>query len=83
MKSVLARVITDEVDAGIVYVTDARAAGDDVTTIPIPAGSNVSTDYQVAVVTDAAQAELADEFVALVSGDAGRDTLADLGFLAP
>jgi molybdate transport system substrate-binding protein len=83
VKSVLARVITDEVDAGIVYVTDARGAAGDVTTIPIPAGSNVSTDYQVAVVADGARAELADEFVALVSGDAGRDTLVDLGFVAP
>lgn len=83
VKSVLARVVTDEVDAGIVYVTDARAAGDAVTTIAIPTGTNVSTDYQVAVITDAAQSALADEFVALVSGDTGRATLTDLGFLAP
>ncbi len=83
VKSVLARVVTDEVDAGIVYVTDARAAGDAVTTIPIPTGANVSTDYQVAVVTDAPQSDLAEEFVALVTGSAGRTTLTDLGFLAP
>jgi molybdate transport system substrate-binding protein len=83
VKSVLARVVTDEADAGIVYVTDARAAGDAVTTIPIPTGTNVSTDYQVAVITDAAQSALADEFVALVTGDAGRATLTDLGFIAP
>jgi molybdate transport system substrate-binding protein len=83
VKSVLARVVTDEVDAGIVYVTDARAAGDAVTTVAIPTGTNVSTDYEVAVITDAAQSALADEFVALVTGDAGRATLTDLGFLAP
>ena len=83
VKSVLARVVTDEVDAGIVYVTDARSAGDTVTTIPIPSGANVSTDYQAAVVTDSAQAGLAEEFVALLTADAGREALAGLGFLAP
>lgn len=83
VKSVLARVVTDEVDAGIVYVTDARAAGDAVTTIPIPTGANVSTDYQVAAITDTAHPDLAEEFVALVSGDAGRATMTNLGFLAP
>jgi molybdate transport system substrate-binding protein len=83
VKSVLARVVTDEVDAGIVYVTDARAAGDAVTTVPIPDGTNVSTDYQAAVVTDSAQRRLAEEFVTLVNSDRGRDTLAGLGFLAP
>ncbi len=83
VKSVLARVVTDEVDAGIVYVTDARAAGDDVTAIPIPSDANVATDYQVAVIRDTAPSALAEEFVALVTGDAGRAALTGLGFLTP
>ena len=83
MKSVLARVIADEVDAGIVYVTDARAAGDAVTTVPIPTGANVSTEYLAAVISDAPHPELAEEFVAFLSGDEGRAMLAELGFLAP
>jgi molybdate transport system substrate-binding protein len=83
VKSVLARVVTDEVDAGIVYVSDARSAGDAVTTVPIPSGSNVSTDYQLAAVAESAQSGLAREFVALVTGDSGRQALASLGFLAP
>jgi molybdate transport system substrate-binding protein len=83
VKSVLARVVADEVDAGIVYATDARAAGDAVVAVPIPEGMNVSTDYLVTVVTDAPEPALAEEFVALVTGAAGQEALAQLGFLAP
>jgi len=83
VKSVLSRVIADEVDAGIVYVTDARAAGDAVTTVQIPSGTNVSTDYLAAVVADSPHPGLAGEFVTLLSGAAGRGTLAELGFLSP
>lgn len=83
VKSVLARVVADEVDAGIVYVTDARAAGSDVATVPIPNGTNVATDYLAAVATDAPEPGLAAEFVELVTGDSGRTTLSELGFLTP
>jgi molybdate transport system substrate-binding protein len=83
VKSVLSRVVADEVDAGVVYATDARAAGTAVRTVPIPGGTNVSTDYLVAVVADAPESALATEFVALVSGEAGQGRLAQLGFLAP
>jgi molybdate transport system substrate-binding protein len=83
VKSVLSRVVADEVDAGVVYATDARAAGTAIGTVPIPDGTNLSTDYLVAVVTDAPESALAEEFVSLVSGETGQDTLAQLGFLAP
>jgi molybdate transport system substrate-binding protein len=83
VKSVLARVVADEVDAGIVYVTDATAAGDAVTTVPISTGANVSTEYLAAVITDTPKAELAQEFVTLLTDGAGRTVLAELGFLAP
>lgn len=83
VKSVLSRVTANEVDAGIVYATDARAAADAVTTIPIPADTNVTTDYVVTVVAGAPQPDLAKEFVALVTGPDGQSVLAKLGFLAP
>jgi len=83
VKSVLSRVVADEVDAGIVYATDARAAGTAVLAVPIPEGMNVSTDYLVALVVDAPEPDLAEEFVALVNGQAGQSTLIQLGFVAP
>jgi molybdate transport system substrate-binding protein len=83
VKSVLARVLADEVDAGIVFATDARAAGVAVTPVPIPAGTNVPTDYLVAVTSDTDQPDLAGDFVALVTGATGQGALAQLGFLAP
>jgi molybdate transport system substrate-binding protein len=83
VKSVLARVVADEVDAGVVYATDAQAAAADVRTVPIPSGTNVSTDYLAAVVTDAPEPGLAEEFVTFVSGETGRQTLTELGFLSP
>lgn len=83
VKSVLARVLADEVDAGIVYATDARAAGAAVTAVAVPAGTNVPTDYLVAITSDAGQPDLAAEFIALTTGATGQRTLAQLGFLAP
>jgi molybdate transport system substrate-binding protein len=43
VKSVLAKVIADEVDAGVVYVTDVLVSGDKVTGVAIPADVNVTS----------------------------------------
>jgi molybdate transport system substrate-binding protein len=83
VKSVLAKVSLGEVDAGVVYVTDVRAAGDAVTGIPIPAAVNTSTQYPIAALTDAPNAVTASAFVAYVMSDAGRSALAAAGFSAP
>jgi molybdate transport system substrate-binding protein len=48
VKSTLSAVESGEVDAGIVYVTDVRAAGKDVTGIVIPSGQNATTEYPIA-----------------------------------
>ena len=53
VKSTLAKVEINEVDAGIVYVTDVKAAGTKVTGVPIPAAQNASTDYPIAELTTA------------------------------
>ena len=53
VKSTLAKVESNEVDAGVVYVTDVRSAGTKVKGITIPADVNASTEYPIAALTKA------------------------------
>ena len=83
VKSTLTKVQLGEVDAGLVYVTDVKAAGDKVTGIEIPAEVNAATTYPVAALTGARNAALAAAFVRYVLSDAGKAELTDAGFTAP
>ena len=83
VKSTLAAVESGEVDAGLVYVTDVRAAGDKVKGVPIAAGVNASTTYPIAVLKDAQHAALAQAWVAYVLSAAGRAVLTQDGFAQP
>lgn len=79
VKAVLARVVAGEVDAGLVYRTDALAAGDEVETVETgPAAP--STIYEISPLDDS---EPASEFVQLVLGEAGQTVLRDAGFRPP
>ncbi|MBS1848537.1 MAG: molybdate ABC transporter substrate-binding protein [Actinobacteria bacterium] len=80
VKAVVAKVGLGEVDAGIAYVTDGRAAGDTLTTIPIPAAQNVTTAYPIAVATHAGNPATARAFIAFVRSTQGRKILDDHGF---
>ena len=66
IRDVLGKVMADEVDAGIVYVTDVKAAGSNVTSVAIPPGSNVTTTYPIATVIGAPNAAAARAFVTYV-----------------
>ncbi|MCG2802145.1 MAG: molybdate ABC transporter substrate-binding protein [Cellulomonas sp.] len=83
VKSTLSKVELGEVDAGLVYVTDVRAAGDAVRGIEIPADVNASTDYPVAVLTQSANPRAAQAFVDYLLSDAGVDVLTKAGFSRP
>jgi len=80
---VLGKVRSGEADAGLVYVTDVASAGAEVTGIDVPEAAAVVNTYPIATLRDAADADLAAEFVALVTGTAGLEVLADAGFRAP
>jgi molybdate transport system substrate-binding protein len=80
VKAVLAKVQLDEVDAGIVYVTDVRSAGDRVRGIEIPAAVNASTSYPIAVLRAAPNPLAAQAFVDFVRSSRGQQALAEAGF---
>jgi molybdate transport system substrate-binding protein len=77
---VLAKVTSGEADAGLVYVTDVQAAGEDVQGITFPESSEAVNTYPVVALKDAADADLAQEFVDLVLSDTGQAILEDAGF---
>jgi molybdate transport system substrate-binding protein len=83
VRALLTKVVDDELDVGLVYETDVRAAGDDVEGIPLPEGAPAGTRYPITVLEDTGERELADAFVALVESEDGERVLRDLGFRAP
>jgi molybdate transport system substrate-binding protein len=80
---VLAKVTSGEADAGLVYVTDVKGAGDDVTGVPFPESSDIVNTYPIVALKDSEHGDLADEFVELVLSDAGQTILEEAGFAQP
>jgi molybdate transport system substrate-binding protein len=83
VKAVLTKVTLGEVDAGIVYSTDVKAAGTRVLGIAIPDEHNVVARYPIAVLRGAKDAKAAAAFVDFVASPAGRDLLSAAGFGLP
>ena len=79
VRDVLAKVALGEADAGIVYVSDAAAAGDQVHVVDIPDEVNVVATYPVAVLAHGNQA-LGSAFVAYLLSDEGQALLERFGF---
>jgi molybdate transport system substrate-binding protein len=77
---VLGKVTTGDADAGLVYVTDAKNAGDKVTAVAFPEAAQVVNVYPIATLAEAAQPDLAGKFVTLVTGPEGQQVLAAAGF---
>ena len=80
VKSVLTKVVLGEVDAGLVYVTDARSAAADVASVSIPQSTNAETVYPIAAMRASTNGLLAQEFIAYVLGERGAAALAAVGF---
>ncbi len=83
VKAVLSKVVLGEADAGLVYTSDAVAAGDRVRAVPVPADEGAVTAYPIAVTAGAAEPDLARDWVDLVLSGEGRRALADAGFGPP
>jgi molybdate transport system substrate-binding protein len=83
VKGVVGKITLGEGDVGFVYATDAAAAGDDVTVIELPEGSQPPIEYQMAVVTGSENPDAAQAFVDLVLSEEGRAQLEAAGFVVP
>lgn len=70
VKSVVSKIELGEADAGIVYVTDVKAAGDKVSGVTIPDMQNVVATYPIAAVGSNLTASSFLEFVVSSSGQA-------------
>lgn len=77
------KVESGEADAGLVYKTDAKAAGDKVKTFDIDAAKDVVNHYPIAQVKDAKNAQGAKIFIDAVLSDKGLEILDSYGFLPP
>jgi molybdate transport system substrate-binding protein len=80
---VLGKVVSGEADAGLVYVTDAKAAGDKVREIPFPESERAVNTYPIAAVRTGKNKDLAAAFIAAVTGPDGRRILSGAGFGTP
>ncbi len=83
VRQVSAKIALGEGDAGIVYASDVTPdIADDVVTIPIPDALNTLARYPIGIISDSAQPELAQAFVAYVRSCDGQAVLARWGFVA-
>ena len=82
VKAVVAKIELGEGDAGIVYVTDARASTK-VTTVDVPDTANVPATYAGVVVKASKNTAAALAFLTWFAGPDGQAILGTFGFLPP
>lgn len=80
---VLGKITSGEADAGLVYVTDVRTAGDKVKGISFSESDQAVNTYPIATVGSSKNKDLANAFIDMVIGSEGKKVLGDAGFGAP
>lgn len=83
VKSALAKLRLGEVDAALVYRTDARAAAADVDGVEFPESARAINDYPIVALKGAPNPSGAAAFVAFVRTPAELRVLSDAGFQQP
>jgi len=83
VRATLDKVISGEAEAGLVYASDAAAAGDDVTRIDIPGAEEQLTSYFAAPLEGTEDAGLTQAWLDLLTSEAGQHVLTDAGFGLP
>jgi molybdate transport system substrate-binding protein len=81
--AVLTKVESGDADAGMVYVTDVKAAGSKVTGVDIANTDAAVNTYPISTLTGAQNPKAADAFVAFVTSAEGQQVLASFGFGKP
>jgi molybdate transport system substrate-binding protein len=82
VKAVVAKLELGEGDAGIAYVTDAKASTK-VATVDIPDSANVIATYAGVVIKASRDADAANAFLTWFAGPDGQAILSGFGFLPP
>lgn len=82
VRSVLQRVQTRNVDAGLVYLTDIRASGGQVEGVDFPQATarGAAQDYLIGAVSGGPDVDLANSWIAFVTGPQGDAALTRAGF---
>jgi molybdate transport system substrate-binding protein len=83
VKAALSKVTLGEVDAALVYRTDAKAAASDVDAVEFPESANAINDYPLVALKDAPNPQAAAAFVAFVQTEPAIKVLTDAGFQKP
>jgi molybdate transport system substrate-binding protein len=83
VKAALSKVKLGEVDAALVYRTDARAAPADVDGVEFPESAGAINEYPIVVLKNAPNKAGAQAFLAWVLSDKGRAVLTRAGFQVP
>ncbi|WP_099021742.1 molybdate ABC transporter substrate-binding protein [Mycolicibacterium palauense] len=83
VRAALTKVELGEVDAALVYTTDAQSAGDAVQSIEFPESARAVNVYPIAVLKESPHPAAARAFVDLVLSQQGQDALRAAGFRPP
>jgi molybdate transport system substrate-binding protein len=83
VKAALAKAKLGEVDAALVYRTDAKAASSDVDSVEFPESAGAINDYPIIVLKNAPHKALAQAFLDYVLSDRSRAVLIQAGFQGP
>jgi molybdate transport system substrate-binding protein len=77
---IVAKLELGEADAGFIYTSDAKTAGNKLKVIPLPAAAQATAIYPIGIVTGSANAKAAQQWIDLVLSTAGQRVLTDDGF---
>ncbi|THV30265.1 molybdate ABC transporter substrate-binding protein [Glycomyces paridis] len=83
VKSTLQKLLLGEVDAALVYRTDAIAAADAVDAVEFPESAAAVNTYPITALDEAPETDLADQFTAYVLGEDAQAILETAGFQQP
>lgn len=83
VKAALSKLTLGEVDAALVYRTDAKTAAKEVDAVEFDESAEAINDYPIVVLKEAPNQTTAEAFVDYVRSKKGLDVLTEAGFQAP